>query len=80
MALIGAMPERNNINDYTTRLMRVLGYPALVLPTQWDRFNVPHTVSQQPAVERLQSFLAEGKAASPETKVVVPEYFKPVVD
>ena len=79
VALIGAMPERNNIDDYTTRLMRALGYPALVLPTHWDRFNVPHTVSQQPAVRRLQSFLAEVKAASPKTKVVVPEYFKPVM-
>jgi L-ascorbate metabolism protein UlaG (beta-lactamase superfamily) len=78
VALIGAMPERNNIDEYTPRLMRALGYPPIVLPTHWDRFNVPHTVSQQPAVERLQSFLAEVKAVSPKTKVIVPEYFKPV--
>jgi hypothetical protein len=58
--------------------MRALGNPAVVLPTHWDRFNVPHTVSQAPAVERLQSFIAEVKAASPQTKVIVPEYFKPV--
>jgi L-ascorbate metabolism protein UlaG (beta-lactamase superfamily) len=78
VALIGAMPERHNIDDYTVRLMRVLGNPAVVLPTHWDRFNVPHTVSQQPALDRLQSFIAEVKAASPETKVIVPEYFKPI--
>jgi L-ascorbate metabolism protein UlaG (beta-lactamase superfamily) len=78
IALIGAMPERNNIDNYTSRLMRALGNPAVVLPTHWDRFNVPHTVSQAPAVERLQSFIAEIKAASPQTKVIVPEYFKPV--
>jgi len=78
IALIGAMPERNNIDDYTPRLMRVLGFPPVVLPTHWDRFNFPHTVSQAPAVERLQSFLAEIKAVSPKTKVIVPEYFKPV--
>jgi L-ascorbate metabolism protein UlaG (beta-lactamase superfamily) len=78
IALIGAMPERNNIDDYTTRLMKALGNPAVVLPTHWDRFNVPHTVSQAPAVERLQSFIAEIKAVSPKTRVIVPEYFKPV--
>jgi L-ascorbate metabolism protein UlaG (beta-lactamase superfamily) len=78
VALIGAMPERNNIDDYTKRLMRVLGNPAVVLPTHWDRFNVPYSVSQQPAIDRLQSFVAEVKAVSPETKVIVPEYFQPV--
>jgi L-ascorbate metabolism protein UlaG (beta-lactamase superfamily) len=78
VALIGAMPERQNIDNYTPRLMRALGNPPLVLPTHWDRFNVPYNVSQQPAVERLQSFIAEIKAASPKTRVIVPEYFKPI--
>lgn len=78
-ALIGAMPERNNIDDYTPRLMRVLGNPPLVIPTHWDRFNVPYTFSQEPAVRRLQSFIEEVKAVSPSTKVIVPEYFKPIV-
>jgi L-ascorbate metabolism protein UlaG (beta-lactamase superfamily) len=78
IALIGAMPERHNIDDYTSRLMRALGSPPVVLPTHWDRFNVPHAVSQAPAVERLQSFIAEINVASPKTKVIVPEYFKPV--
>ncbi|HKA01107.1 MAG TPA: MBL fold metallo-hydrolase [Candidatus Solibacter sp.] len=78
IALIGAMPERHNIDDYTSRLMRALGNPPVVLPTHWDRFNVPHAVSQAPAVERLQSFIAEINVASPKTKVIVPEYFKPV--
>jgi L-ascorbate metabolism protein UlaG (beta-lactamase superfamily) len=79
VAFIGAMPERNNIEDYTPRLMRALGNPPLVIPTHWDRFNVPYSVSQQPAVDRLQSFLEEIKAASPKTRVIVPEYFKPIV-
>jgi len=47
-----------------------------VLPTHWDRFNVTHDVSQAPAIERLQSFLAEVKAASPKTTVIVPKYFE----
>ena len=79
VALVGAMPERREIYDYTGRLMRALGYPRLVLPTHWDRFNVPYEVSQEPAVQRLQSFLTEVKGASPGTRVVVPKYFEPVL-
>ena len=79
IALIGAMPERNNIDDYTPRIMKVLGNPPVVFPTHWDRFNVTYDVSQEPAVWRLQSFIDEVKAASPRTRVMVPEYFKPIV-
>jgi L-ascorbate metabolism protein UlaG (beta-lactamase superfamily) len=78
-ALIGAMPERREIYQYTARLLRALGEPPLVLPTHWDRFNVPYGTSQQPAIERLQSFLAEVKESSPSTHVIVPEYFQPIV-
>jgi len=78
VALIGAMPERREIHDYTSRLLRAIGYPRLVLPTHWDRFNVTYDVSQAPAIERLQSFIAEVKAASPTTTIIVPEYFKPI--
>lgn len=79
VALIGAMPERQKIYRYTERLLQALGYPRLVMPTHWDRFNVPYDVSQQPAIDRLQSFVAEVKAASPQTEVLVPKYFDPVV-
>jgi len=78
VALIGAMPERREIYQYTPRLLRALGYPPLVLPSHWDRFNVTYDVSQQPAIERLQSFLDEVKEASPKTKVIVPKYFDPI--
>jgi L-ascorbate metabolism protein UlaG (beta-lactamase superfamily) len=79
VALIGAMPERNKIYRYTERLLHALGDPPLVMPTHWDRFNVNYDVSQQPAIDRLQSFIAEVKQASPHTKVIVPRYFVPVV-
>jgi hypothetical protein len=59
--------------------LRALGYPPLVLPTHWDRLNVPYGTSQQPAIDRLQSFLAEVKAASPNTRVAVPKYFESIV-
>jgi len=77
-ALIGAMPERREIYRYTERVMRALGNPPLVLPAHWDRFNVPYDVSQQPAIDRLQSFIEEVKSASPTTRVIVPKYFEPI--
>ena len=79
IALIGAMPERRKIYHYTERLLRALGYPPLVMPTHWDRFNVGYDVPQQPAIDRLQSFIAEVKAVSPHTEVKVPTYFVPIV-
>lgn len=78
VALVGAMTERREIYHYTARLMRALGDPPLVLPTHWDAFNVPYGMSQQPAIDRVQSFVAEVKAASPHTQVIVPKYFQPI--
>jgi L-ascorbate metabolism protein UlaG (beta-lactamase superfamily) len=78
VAIIGAGPERSEIYEYTPRLLHALGYPRLVLPTHWDRFNLPYTASQQPAIAKLQSFVAEVKAASPKTRVIIPRYFQPI--
>jgi L-ascorbate metabolism protein UlaG (beta-lactamase superfamily) len=78
VALIGAMPERREIHDYTSRLLKAIGYPPVVLPTHWDRFNVTYDVSQAPAIERLQSFQADVKAASPTSVVTVPKYFEAI--
>ena len=59
---------------------RACAFPAgIVVPTHWDQFNVPYGFSQQHAIDRVQSFVQEVKAASPETRVIVPEHFKPIV-
>ena len=78
VALVGAMPERREIHDYTGRLLKAIGYPRMVLPTHWDRFNVTYDVSQAPAIERLQSFIADVKTASPKSVVTVPKYFEAI--
>lgn len=79
VVLMGAGASRKEIYDYTGRLMRDLHYPAVVLPTHWDNFLVPYDVSQQAALEALQSFVKEITAASPKTRVIVPKYFEPVL-
>jgi L-ascorbate metabolism protein UlaG (beta-lactamase superfamily) len=79
IAIVGAMPERANIDDYTARLMRALGNPAVVLPTHWDRFNTPYELGQpQIAMDRVRAFMEEVKVASPSTRVILGEHLKPM--
>jgi L-ascorbate metabolism protein UlaG (beta-lactamase superfamily) len=78
VVLVGAL-GRESIHDYMGRLMRALGNPPLVLPTHWDDFFLPFDASQAPYRQRLQAFIAEVHDASPKTRVIVPEYFKPVL-
>jgi L-ascorbate metabolism protein UlaG (beta-lactamase superfamily) len=78
VAIIGASASRKEIYDYTGRLMRHLNFPPLVLPTHWDNFFAPYGASQQSAIEAVRSFVQEVQAASPKTKVTVPEYFDPI--
>ena len=79
VAIVGAGGSRKEVYDYSGRLMRALGLPAIVIPTHWDNFLVPYDASQKPALEALQSFVGEIAAASPRTKVIVPKYFEPIV-
>src|SRR5579864_7325746 len=78
VVLVGAAGSRTEIYDYSGRLMRVLHFPALVLPTHWDNFTAPFTASQQPSIDALQPFVEEIKAASPKTRVIVPRYFEAI--
>jgi L-ascorbate metabolism protein UlaG (beta-lactamase superfamily) len=78
VVLVGAAGSHRELYDYCGRLMRALQFPALVLPTHWDNFTAPYEASQQSSIDALQSFLEEMKAASPNTKVMVPKYFEAI--
>ena len=41
IALVGANSQRLEIHDYTARLMRLLGQPALVIPSHADAYGNP---------------------------------------
>ncbi len=71
-----ANASRRENYDYCGRLMRALGYPALVLPTHRDNFLLPYGASQRAALDALQGFIGEVSAAAAHTHVVVPEYFE----
>src|SRR5258705_2668607 len=79
VAIVGAAASRSEIYDYAGRLMRVLNYPAIVLPTHWDDFTLPFTSSQQEKLKELGVFQKEITNASPKTKVIIPKYFEPII-
>ena len=79
VAIVGAAPSRHEIYDYAGRLMRVLNYPAIVLPTHWDDFTIQYNSLEDERLEQLKSFKQEIIKASPKTKVIIPKYFEPIV-
>ena len=74
IAIIGAGSDRKQIYHYTDRLLHALGNPAVVFPTHWDDYG---TKPRSEARKQVDTFATEVRAASPKTKVIVPEYFKP---
>lgn len=74
IAIVGAGTDRRQIYHYTERLMRALGDPAVVFPTHWDDYG---TKPRSEALKQVRTFVAEVRAASPRTRVIVPQYFRP---
>ncbi len=76
IAIVGALPNRHEIYDYTGRLMRALGYPSTVFPTHWLYCDAP--AWKDSMTKNVNEFAQEVKAASPQTKVIIPNCFEPV--
>ncbi len=76
IALVGANAQRREIYEYAGRLMRALGYPPLVMPTHWDAYG--WAPAQAQARAEAQRFADEVKAASPNTRVIIPKHFEPI--
>ncbi len=72
----------NQIHDYTPRLMKVLNYPKVILPTHWDNFEKPFSEPPQdlrnvfgdPA--NMDLAVKELKQVSPKSKVVMLKFFE----
>ena len=73
---------RNQIRDYTERLTRALGHPAVLLPTHWDNFERPYEDGPQDLRDivgepgSLDTFVRELKRSSPRSRVVVLDFFE----
>lgn len=77
IALVGANNQRLEIHDYTGRLLRALGYPAVVIPTHADGYGDPNPSPAVLADRRL--FAEEVAAASPSSRFIQPTWFEPIV-
>ncbi|MEZ4361312.1 MAG: MBL fold metallo-hydrolase [Kofleriaceae bacterium] len=73
---------RQEIYDYSCRLMRALDNPPTVIVNHFDAWTQPLPSSGQPlsadAQRDLAAFAAEVRACSPGTKVIVPKHFQPL--
>ena len=77
IALIGANSQRREIHDYTGRLLRALGYPALVIPSHADGYGNPNP--SPAALADREQFRQEVFAASPGSRYLYPTWFEPIV-
>lgn len=77
IALVGANSQRLEIYDYTRRLLRAIGYPALVIPSHADGYGDPKPNAA--ALADRARFLDEVRAASPRSRTFHPTWFTPIV-
>jgi len=77
IALVGANSQRLEIHDFTGRLMRALGSPALVIPSHADAYGDPNPTAA--ALADRKKFIQEVAASSPTSRVISPVWFEPIV-
>lgn len=78
--LAGSANSRNEIFNYTERLLRLTGFPKFVLPTHWDDFRVTYETSQEKALEsKVLPFVDDVNKVSPKTSVIIPKHLEPII-
>ena len=76
--LAGVNGSRLGLYNYDERLIEVTGNPAIIIPTHWDRYNLPYSFSQKASVEgKLIPFQKTVAKISPESRVVIPVHLEP---
>ena len=77
IALVGANSQRLEVYDFTGRLLRALGKPALVIPSHADAYGDPKPSAA--ALADRKRFQQEVAAASPSSHYLFPKWFEPIV-
>lgn len=67
---------RERVPDYTCRLLHALGDPSTVLVTHFDDWQAPPSAG--PVPDDVERFVDEVGACLPETRVIVPQPFRPI--
>lgn len=65
---------RQEITNYTCRLLRAIGEPPVVIATHFDAWKSPPV--DEPPDEDLQAFVDEVISCAPHTRVIVPKHFE----
>lgn len=77
--LAGINGSRLGLYNYDERLLRVTGYPPIVIPTHWDNFRLPYGFSQQDNIERnLIPFEETMRTISPQSRVIRPVHLETI--
>lgn len=76
VAVIG-VGLRQEVHDYTCRLLRALGKPPRVYANHFDDWRGPPV--DVALDDDLRAFVAEVEACAPGTEVVIPRHFAPMV-
>ncbi len=78
--LAGVNGSRLGLYKYDERLLRVTGYPPIIIPTHWDNFRLPYGFSQEAGVARnIVPFIGAVAAISPNSRVITPTHLKTIV-
>lgn len=78
IALVGAAPSHLEIHEYTPRLLRLLGFPGVVMPTHADNFRVPYGSAFAVRTEWIEAFSKEVRTAAPDTRLILPQHLEPI--
>lgn len=78
IALVGAAPSHLEIREYTTRLMRLLSFPKVVMPSHADNFQVPYGSELAVRTEWIKAFSEEMRIAAPDTRLIIPRHLEPI--
>jgi L-ascorbate metabolism protein UlaG (beta-lactamase superfamily) len=75
--LAGINGSRLGLYNFDERLLRVTGYPPVVIPTHWDNFRLPYGFSQEANYERnIAPFIETVAELSPATRVIAPVHLE----
>lgn len=69
-----AVASTGSTHRYVPRLLAALGRPGVVVPVHWDDFEKPLSEPPRKDGTALDDFVARVREASPEARLVVPDY------
>lgn len=77
--LPGVNFSRNEIYNYTERLLKATNFPKVIIPTHWDNYRVPYGFPQEDGIEKkIMPFIEEVAKVSPKSKVIIPVHLEAI--